>query len=74
MFAIVPFMTSRQYPTLRGRALEELCNNQKRLVKVSEFDHVRIFQNFLGIFVNYSIKAMILIQKIFFDFFMSAPL
>ena len=43
-------MTSRRYPALTGRALEEVCNNQKRLENVSEFDRVRIFQKFLGIF------------------------
>ena len=47
-----------------GRALEKLCNNQKSLVSVSEFDGVQIFQKFLGIFsVNYSFKAVILREK-----------
>ena len=41
---------------------------------MSEFDHVRIFLKFLGIFsVNHSHKRVILRQKIVFDFFMSAP-
>ena len=50
MLAIVPPVTSRQYPALTGRALEELRNNQNRLENVSEFDRVRIFLKFLGIF------------------------
>ena len=50
MLANVPPVTSRQYPAPTGRALEELCNNQKRLEKVSEFDRVRSLQKFLGIF------------------------
>ena len=50
MLAIVPPVTSRQYPAPTGRAWEELCNNQYRLEKVSEFDRVQIFQKFLGIF------------------------
>ena len=50
VLVIVPPVTSRLYPALTGRALGELCNNQKCLAKVSEFDRVRIFQKFLGIF------------------------
>ena len=66
-------MTSRRYPARTGRALEKLCDKNKRLENRSEFDCVQILKKIgNNFFCDLVIKKSDFKEKVFVDFFMLA--
>ena len=72
MLAVVPSLISRQYPSLIGRGLEELYNNQSALKKCVNVKVFEFFEFLMYFFCELVIKRSNFKAQIF-AFFSSQP-